>query len=182
MIMRYRLVVAVLVGVAFVVSACDDPAPTELSQDTTPSISAAPKKAIPFTAVWDLTGPVNGSNIINPECIVFDAKHVHYDKCILEGSMTGDLWGTSNSLHRGHIILATGYGKGHGHIAMNVCHADIGCGTFKGRYHTESQLPEVMIITEAPGHGGGDFHTLQIRYTGVKRPDAFIFDVEGVIF
>jgi len=179
--MWYRLLVAALVGVAFVVSACDDPAPTEPSQDKTSSLSAAPKKAIPFTAVWDLTGPVNGANIINPECIYFDAKQMHYDKCILISSLTGDLDGGGTSLHKGHIVLATGAGKGHGHYTMNVCHADFGCGTFKGRYHTESQLPQ-MIVTEAPGHGSGDFHTLQIRWTGAKRPDAFIFDIEGIIF
>lgn len=179
--MHYRLLVAALVGVAFVVSACDDPAPTDLSQDSPPSLTAQPNKATAFTAVWDLSGPVNGANILNPQCISIDAKHVHYDKCIIISSLTGDLDGGGTSLHRGHIVLATGTGNGHGHYTMNVCHDEFGCGTFKGRYHTESQLPQ-MIVTEAPGHGSGDFHTLQIRWTGTKRLDAFIFDIEGVIF
>lgn len=179
--MRYRLVVAALVGAAFVVSACDDPASTELSQDTTPLLSAAPKKATPFTAVIDITGPVNGANILNPECISVDAKHAHYDKCILEGTVTGDLVGAHTSLHRGRVNLATGDGWGHGHFTWDVCHADGRCGTFEGRYHSESVLPLVMTL-EDPSHGSGDFHTLQMRYTAAKRPGEFIFDVEGVIF
>jgi hypothetical protein len=179
--MQYRLAVAALVGVAVGVVACDDPAPTELSTDITASFSAAPKKSVPFTAVWDLSGPISGSNIINPECISVDAKHTHFDKCILEGPITGDLVGTTTLLHRGRIDLATGHGTGHGHVTMNVCHTDGRCGTFKGRYYSESEFPIWMIVAD-PGHGSGDFQTLQIRYTAVKRPGPSVFDVEGVIF
>jgi hypothetical protein len=121
-------------------------------------------------------------NITNPECISVDAKHWHTDKCIFSGSVTGDLAGTVTTLHRGRIDLATGVGTGHGHFSWNVCDADSRCGMFKGRYHTESTIvPSQWIMTD-PGHGSGDFHTLQIRYTAVKRADAFILDVEGVIF
>ncbi len=122
-------------------------------------------------------------NIINPECITVDAKHYHFDKCIFAGSVTGDLGGNLTHLHRGRISLETGVGTGHGHFTWNVCHTDGRCGTFKGRYHTESTtVPSKWMMRSGTGHGSGDFHTLQIRFTAVKRADSFDLDVEGVIF
>ncbi len=182
--MRYRLVVAALVGVAFVVSACDDPAPTELSQDTSPSLYATPKKAISITGVNDLSGPVPGlPNIINPECMTVDAGTgmAHFKKCTVVGPITGDLVGDADVTLTGWMNLATGVSRSHGHGVLTVCHADLGCGSFAGPFKAEG-APGGQTISTANAHGTGDFHTLQLRAIFVERGNTNVYDIEGVIF
>jgi hypothetical protein len=185
MIMRYRLVVAALVAAAFVVSACDDPAPTELSPDTTASLYATPKKAIPVTGIYDARHPTipGRVNLLNPECVTVDAVAgmLYFKNCMTLGTSSGDLVGDFLFTIDGWQALATGVGESHAHHAMTVCDADLSCGAFEGVLRAE-HAPGGQTTVTASGHGTGDFHTLQIRIVMVERGSTSIFDWEGVIF
>lgn len=184
--MRYHLLVATLVGAAFVVSACDDPAPTELSPDPTPSLYATPNKAIPVTGVYDVTHPTipGMPNLLNPaECLTVDAAAgmLYFKDCMTLATSTGDLVGDWLFTIDGWQDMATGVGESHAHHVMTGCHADLGCGTFEGVLKAE-HAPGGQTTVTASGHGTGDFHTLQIRILMLERGSTSIFDWEGLIF
>jgi hypothetical protein len=182
--MKYRVLIPALLGAAFTIAACENPAPTELPKDLTPSLSAAPKKATPIEAVVDLSGPIPGfPNVINPECITVDAGtgKLHFKNCIVLGTMTGDLAGDVTAILNGWQNLATLASVARGHFTLNACHADFGCGAFDGPHKGEA-VPGGQATLRGNGHGTGDFHTLQLRFTIVERGNTQIFDLDGVIF
>lgn len=182
--MKIRLFAAALIGAAFVVSGCTDPAPTELPTDGTPSLTAAPKKATPIVAVADLSGPIPGfPNVINPECITVDAETAtfHFKSCIVLGTMTGDLVGDITAILNGWQNMETLASVARGHFTLNACHTDFGCGAFAGP-HKGGAGPGGEATLTGNGHGTGDFHTLQFRFTIVEQGNSEIFDLDGVIF
>lgn len=182
--MNNRVVLSALVGVAFIISGCADRAPTELPADGTLSATAAPKKSVPVIAVMDLSGPTPGlPNIINPECITVDTGTLtaRFKDCIVTGTSTGDLTGDVTAILNGTQSLVDLSVKAHGHLSLDVCHVDLGCGAFKGPYKGEAPAGGQTTIT-GNAHGTGDFHTLQARLTAVERGNTSIYDVDGVIF
>ncbi len=182
--MKNRYLIPVLVGVAFIISSCESPAPTELPVDGTPSLTAAPKKSMTIEGVVDITGPIPGfPNLINPECVTVDTETAtaHFKNCIVVGTVTGDLTGDVTAILNGRQNLATLAAVARGHFTFDVCHTDFGCGAFEGPFKGES-APGGQGTLRGNGHGTGDFHTLQIRSTFVERGNTEIFDLDGVIF
>jgi hypothetical protein len=174
---------ASLLLVAFLATGCEDSTPTEPQADGTPSLTAAPKKATTVAAVVDLTGPIPGfPNVINLECVTIDTETgtAHFKNCIVLGSVTGDLEGSVEGELNGWQNMAVGsriYGFGH----LDVCYDGLGCGAFDGPMKGDGP-PGGHVEARLNGHGTGDFHTLQIRYTIVERGNTEIFDLEGIIF
>ncbi len=183
--MKNRVVLSALVCVAFIISGCADPVPTELPADGTLSATAAPKKSVPVIAVMDLSGPTPGlPNIINPECITVDTGTLtaHFKNCIVVGTSAGDLTGDVTAILNGWQSLVDLSAVAHGHLSpFDVCHVDLGCGAFEGPFKGEAP-PGGQATLRGNAHGTGDFHTLQARLTAVERGNTAIYDVDGVIF
>ncbi len=182
--MKNRFILSALVSVAFIISGCAEPAPTELPADGTLSATAAPKKSVPFTAVIDISGPLPGlPNVINPECITVDTSTLtaRFRDCIVIGTSAGDLTGDVTATLNGTRDLVDLSVKGHGRLSLDVCHVDLGCGAFEGPYKGEAPAGGQSTIT-GNAHGTGDFHTLQLRVTALERGNTSIYDVDGVIF
>jgi hypothetical protein len=180
--MKYRVLIPALVGATFAIAGCENPTATELPEDLTPSFGVVPPKATPFTALMDITGPVPGfPNVINPGCVTFDTDGTaHFKKCIVLGSMTGDLVGSVTAELNGWQNMLLGsrvYGFGN----LDVCHVDFGCGALSGPMKGDGP-PGGQVMVRLNGHGTGDFHTMQIRVTAVERGNTEIFDMDGVIF
>jgi hypothetical protein len=176
---------ASLLLAAVLVTGCEDSVPTEPQADGTPSLTAAPKKATPVTAVMDVVGPIPGlPNLTNPECLTVDTETgmAHFKKCTVTGSVTGDLVGTMTVLLNGEQNLATlAARKVNGYFTFDGCVPDVGCGAFKGPYKGEVAAGGQASL-RGSGHGTGDFHTMQIRLGALERGGTEIFDVDGVIF
>jgi hypothetical protein len=179
--MKHRALFFMLT-LAFLIAGCDNPTPTELSADgITPSATAV-KKATPITFEADVSGPIPGfPNVINPECVTPDPSTGtnHFKKCIVPGTVDGDLVGTITAILNGSQDAA-GDGRVRGFVTMDVCYDGI-CGMFQGPFKGLSTGYQVTM--RGIGHGTGDFHTKQIRFNAIETtPFSELFAASGIIF
>jgi hypothetical protein len=171
-----------MLAVAFSISGCDDPTSTELSADGITPSATADKKAIAITFVADVSGPIPGfPNVINPECVTPDPATGtnHFKGCIVPGTVTGDLVGTTTVILNGSQDAA-GNGRLRGFATFDVCYDGV-CGVFEGPFKGISTGYQVTM--RANGHGSGGFHTKQIRFSAIETtPISELFAASGIIF
>lgn len=132
----------------------------------------------PFTAVLDLSDPSNPINAAT--CIQVDENGtVSFRRCVFRGPITGDLVGEERSSTIDLKVDANGNGYARGPFIFDVCHDDLGCGTFSG--FVKGSITAGMFDGTLKAIGtGGDFVGLKMSGTS-KSPGNGIFDLAGTI-
>lgn len=132
----------------------------------------------PFTAVLDLSDPSNPQNA--QTCIeVDDMGTVHFQRCIFRGPITGDLVGNERISVIDLVVDTNGNGHARGPFIFDVCHSDLGCGTFSG--WVRGPITAGMFDGKFRGSGtDGDFVGMKITGTS-KSPGNGVFTLAGTI-
>ncbi len=131
-----------------------------------------------FTAEMDLSDPSNPMNAAT--CIQVDEKGtVNFQRCIFRGPITGDLVGEERISIIDLKVDANGNGHARGPFIFDVCHDDLGCGTFSG--NVKGPITAGMFDGTFKATGtSGDFVGLKMSGTS-RSPGNGIFTLAGTI-
>jgi hypothetical protein len=161
--------------VAILVTGCSEPLPSESSPaDMGPSLAGAPVTHV--EGVMDTRGPIPGlPNIQNWECVSVDAAGwTYFHECVILSEFTGDLIGSVETVLNGSRN-AQGGGHVSGVFTFDVCHTELGCGTFIGDAWGAAAGGRGLL--QAAGQGSGDFQDKRLKITlRETTPDSEIFN------
>lgn len=185
--MKNRLLLAALLPAAVIVaSACGDEGPVSPGLTSQPQLHKEGGEddddeegtSTSGTSVLDLSDPSQPSNA--PECIRVDAEGtVRFRRCEFSGPITGDLVGNEPISVVDLRVDAFGNGRAKGSFIFNVCHADLGCGLFEGRFKGPITAGAAEFKVKARGTSG-DFVGLKLRGTS-RSPGNRVFTLDFTI-